>query len=59
MHATVRERWFEPLKKILAKIEQEVVLSEDELGPFGGDIVVLGERLARLEGTEWFKAEGS
>jgi hypothetical protein len=56
MEATVRERWLEPLREVVERVESERESGElgkegVELGPLGGELEVLRERMGRL----WFR----
>lgn len=53
MEATVRERWLEPLREVVERVGKEKESGEleregVELGPLGGELEVLGERVRRL-----------
>ncbi|KAK3692640.1 YAP-binding/ALF4/Glomulin [Podospora appendiculata] len=62
LDATVKERWFEPLRDALDKLESELKpegggeLAGQDLGPLKFDLDVLRERMARLEGADGFRA---
>jgi hypothetical protein len=64
MEATVRERWFEPLREVVERVETARGSGElkgegvVELGPLEGELGVLRERLGRLEGVAGFKVKG-
>ncbi|KAL2016728.1 hypothetical protein VTK56DRAFT_3117 [Thermocarpiscus australiensis] len=63
MDATVRERWFEPLREAVERLERERRKSgglqqqgvQADLGPFEAELAVLRERMGRLEGAEGFR----
>lgn len=59
LEATVRERWFEPLREVVERVEggsrKEGEAATAELGPLEGELAVLRERLDRLGGCEGFK----
>lgn len=61
MDATVRERWFEPLREMLGRVERDAAAGElradVELdGPLRAELAVLAERLALLGGADGFRA---
>lgn len=66
MEATVRERWFEPLREVVERVvKEEGKQGGGELGELGegmgvlmGEVGVLRERLGRLEGVAGFRARG-
>jgi hypothetical protein len=65
LEATVRERWFDPLRETVEKVEREgrgggggVEGEKTELGPLGGELAVLRERLACLDECPGFKVKG-
>ncbi|KAK3391884.1 YAP-binding/ALF4/Glomulin [Sordaria brevicollis] len=60
LDATVKERWFAPLKDAVEKVKKAVDSNEvgsEELGSLQFDLDVLGDRLSRLEAAEGFAVE--
>jgi hypothetical protein len=63
MEATVRERWLEPLREVVERVERERASGElgkegVELGPLEGELGVLRERIGRLEGGGGVRLKG-